>query len=56
MDDLQTPFVTIEYSLKKKQVLQCYAYNNTKPDEKVLNFVNNKWLPHTNQQIQQIAA
>ena len=56
MDDLETPFVTIEYSLKKKQVLQCYAYNNTKPDEKVLNFVNNKWLPHTNQQIQQIAA
>lgn len=56
MEELDKPFVTIEYSLKTKQVLQCYAYKNTKPDEKVLEFVNNKWLPHANQQLEKIAA
>ena len=56
MEELDKPFVTLEYSIKKKQVLQCYAYNNTKPEEKVLEFVNNKWLPHANQQLEKIAA
>ena len=56
IEELDKPFVTIEYSLKNKQVLQCYAYKNTKPDEKVLEFVNNKWLPHANQQLEKIAA
>lgn len=53
---LDKPFVTLEYSLEKKQVLQCYASKNTKPDEKVLDFVNNKWLPLANKQLQKIAA
>ena len=56
LEDLETPFVTIEYSLKTKEVLQCYAYKNSTPDENVLNFVNNKWLPHANQELARIAA
>ena len=56
MEELDKPFVTLEYSLKTKQILQCYSYNNTKPEEKVLEFVNNKWLPHANKQLQKIAA
>ena len=56
MEKLDKPFVTLEYSLKTKQILQCYAYNNTTPEEKVLEFVNNKWLPHANQQLEKIAA
>ena len=56
LEELDKPFVTIEYSLKTKQVLQCYAYKNTKPDDNVLEFVNNKWLPHANQQLERIAA
>ena len=55
-DDLNTPFVTIEYSLKRNVVLQCYAYNNTKPSDEVLSFVNNKWLPYANKQLKLLAA
>ena len=29
---------------------------NTKPEEKVLEFVNKKWLPYANQQLEKIAA
>ena len=56
MEELDKPFVTLEYSLKTKQILQCYAYDNQKPEEKVLEFVNNKWLPHANKQLEKIAA
>ena len=56
LEALDTPFVTLEYSLKTKQILQCYAYDNQKPEDNVLEFVNNKWLPHANQQLEQIAA
>ena len=56
LEALDTPFVTLEYSLKTKQILQCYAYDNQKPEDNVLEFVNNKWLPHANQQLEKIAA
>ena len=56
IDDLDTPFVTLEYSIKQKKILQCYAYGNKKPDDKVIEFVNKKWLPHANQQLEKIAA
>ena len=41
------PFVTLEYSLKSKKVLQCYGEHDHKPDESVLEFVNKKWLPNS---------
>lgn len=56
IEELDKPFVTLEYSLKSKKVLQCYAYKNTKPEEKVLEFVNKKWLPYANKQLKKIAA
>lgn len=49
-----TPFVTIEYSISRKQVLQCYGYQNHTPDEKVMNFVNQLWLPFANKQLKKI--
>ncbi len=55
-DNPITPFVTVEYSLKTHQVLQCYGYHDTKPDDKVLSFVRNKWLPFANKQVKQIQA
>ena len=39
-DRPDTPFVTLEYSLKAHKVLQCYANRNTKPNDDVLHYVN----------------
>lgn len=51
-----TPFVTVEYSLSRKKVLQCYGKGDTKPDDSVLEFVNKKWLPFANRQLKKIQA
>lgn len=48
------PFATIEYSLNKHKVLQCYGDGDIRPNEQVLDFVNNKWLPYANRQIKKI--
>ena len=33
------PFVTVEFSPEENEITQCYARNNTKPDQPVLDFV-----------------
>ncbi len=50
------PFVTVEYSLKSKKILQCYGEHDHKPADDVLEFVNKKWLPYANRKLKQIAA
>ncbi len=50
------PFVTVEYSLKQRKVLQCYGDRDSKPNEQVLNFVSKKWLPYANKKLKQIVA
>ena len=47
----QKPFVTVEYSLQNKKILQCYAKNNKKPQEDVEQFINKKWLPYANRKL-----
>lgn len=54
INSLDTPFVTLEYSIKTKQVLQCYGLDSKKPDDKVLHFVNKTWLPYANKTIKKI--
>lgn len=49
------PFVTLEYSLTNHKILQCYADHNSKPDSKVMNFINKVWLPYANKQLRQLA-
>lgn len=48
--ELDTPFVTLEYSLNSKKILQCYGDNDTQPSDEVLNFANNVWLPYAKRQ------
>ena len=48
------PFVTVEYSLEKHKILQCYGDHDTRPDTKVLNYVNNIWLPYANRKVRKI--
>lgn len=51
-----TPFVTLEYSIKSKKILQCYGDKDTKPSDTVLDFVNQKWLPFANRKIKKLTA
>ena len=37
-EKLDTPFVTMEYSLKNKSILQIYANKNTTPCNEVIDF------------------
>lgn len=55
-DKPDVPFVTVEYSLKLKKVLQCYGYGDKKPDDTVLHYVNKVWLPYANRAVKRIAA
>ncbi len=50
------PFVTVEYSLSQKKVLQCYGEHDHRPNDSVLEFVNKKWLPFANRQLKKIQA
>ena len=56
INEPDVPFVTLEYSLRSKKVLQCYGEYDHKPDDSVLDFVNKKWLPYANRKLKQIAA
>ena len=48
------PFVTIEYSLQKNQVVQCYGKGDTKPNGDVMQFVENVWQPRAKAIIQKM--
>ena len=50
------PFVTVEYSIKYRKVLQCYGEHDRKPSDDVLHYVNKIWLPYANKKLKQIAA
>ncbi len=50
------PFVTLEYSLKNRKILQCYGERDHRPTDDVLAFVNKKWLPYANRKLKQIAT
>lgn len=54
--DVNTPLVTVEYSLKNHKVLQCYGENDHKPEDNILHFVNKIWLPHANKQLKLLAV
>ena len=49
------PFVTVEYSLTARKVLQCYGYKDSRPDETVLDYVTRVWQPYANRKIKKIA-
>ena len=51
-----TPFVTLEYSLKTHKVLQCYGEHDHKPNDEVLHYVNKVWLPYANKTLKKLAT
>ena len=52
----EIPIATVEYSIENRQILQCRGEHNKKPQQSLLNFVNDMWLPYANKQLKQIAA
>ena len=54
VNNITKPFVTVEYSIRQKSVLQCYGYNDKTPKQQVLDFVNESWLPFANSQLTKI--
>lgn len=54
-ENIDIPFVTLEYSLDNHKVLQCYGDHDTKPTNEVLDFVYKTWLPYANRKIKKIA-
>ena len=55
-DTPDKPYVTAEYSPKNKKILQCYADGNKKPDDAVIQYVDNIWLPYANRMLRQISV
>ena len=55
-DAPDVPLVTMEYSLKSKKILQCYANGNTKPADDITTYINTKWLPYAKRQLKKIAV
>jgi hypothetical protein len=45
------PFFTVEYSPKRKSILQCQGFKHCSPNENVRDFVYNQWLPHANNEL-----
>lgn len=39
-NDLDTPYVTVEYRLDKNELRQCYGYKDSKPCEEAITFAN----------------
>ena len=54
--EVEKPFITMEYSIPKKQILQCYGDHNQTPEPTVMNFIKKKWLPYANKQINKLVA
>jgi hypothetical protein len=50
------PYVTVEYSIKSKKILQCYAKGNKTPDAEVTTYVNNLWMPYANKVLKKMVA
>ena len=55
-DKPNKPLVTMEYSPKRKEILQCYGYHDSKPDEAISKFVRKKWLPYANRKLKKLIA
>ncbi len=53
-NSLDRPLYTLEYSIAKRKVLQCYGENNSKPDKAVQHYVDKVWLPYANRKLKQI--
>lgn len=55
VNEPDTPFVTVEFSIAEKRILQCYGYEDKKPDYDVTDFVN-KWAEKAKNKVEKIQS
>lgn len=55
-DQIEKPYITIEYSPAEHKILQTHGLYNCMPDEQTATFINKVWLPYANKTIKKIAA
>lgn len=51
--EINTPFVTAEYSIKQKRILQCYGAHDKRPPQDVIDFVD-KWSDMVKRKVEAI--
>ena len=49
-DNPGIPFVTVEYDMEKNRVIQCYGDHDSRPEEKVIKFVN-AWAEYVRKEL-----
>lgn len=54
-ENKDTPFVTVEFSIPEKRVLQCYGIRDSKPDKEVLDFVD-EWAKKAKRKMKKLEA
>ena len=52
----EKPLATLEYSLSKKKVIQCYGDHDSTPEDAIRDFVYKRWLPYANRKLNKLAA
>ena len=55
LNEIEKPFVTVEYSIKSNKILQCYGSHNTRPSDEIRSYLDKDWLPYTKKQLKKIA-
>lgn len=51
----ETPFLTMEYDLKRNDIAQIHGYNNESAPRDVRSFLYNEWLPKAKKELKKIA-
>lgn len=54
LNELDKPYVTVEYSIRQQRILQCYGERNHKPNDETMQYINNVWLPYAKKQTKKI--
>lgn len=53
-DEIDKPYVTVEFSLDNGKVRQCYGFKDSRPDDETRKFVYDEWQPLANKALKRL--
>ena len=53
-DEMDKPYVTVEFLLESASVRQCYGFDDDPPDDETRNFVYNEWAPFARKELKRL--